>query len=99
MQPTVTFQGFRAIADTAGRYGNGRIAIQLVDAEDGLPVAKASVNVPDANLAPDEIAIKDYFENEGMLDALLEAGVVEAPHRRISAGYVQGIPVVRLRTP
>ena len=28
-------------------YGNGRIAIQLIDAEDGEPIATATINIPD----------------------------------------------------
>ena len=31
-------------------YGNGRPALELVDAEDGSPIAKATVNLPDVPL-------------------------------------------------
>ena len=62
-------------------YENGRLAIQLMDAEDHSPVATATVNLPDVDLDGDEVAIKDYSENAGMLDALIEAGVVSKPRR------------------
>lgn len=46
-------------------------------------------------LQGDEIAIKNYSEGEGVLEGLLEAGVVTQPHRSIRSGFVS-IPVVRL---
>lgn len=79
-----------------GRYGNGRTALQLVDAEDGSPIAKATVNLPDVEMAPDEVAIKDYAENEGMLRALTDAGIVEPTSRVVVTGYVT-VPVCRLK--
>lgn len=66
--------------------GTGRIALELVDDEG--PVARATVNMPEVKLAPDEILIKDYSENEGMLDALVNAGVVTDTGRREACGYV-----------
>lgn len=74
------------------RYNNGRIAIELVNAtkikEDGIEympgtmnIARATVNLPDYPLLKsDEVIIKDYSENEGMLNALINAGVVAEPH-------------------
>jgi len=46
-------------------------------------------------LAPGEILIKDYSENEGMLDALVAAGVVSDTGRRIQSEYAV-IPVAKL---
>ena len=76
-----------------GRYPNGRVALQLVD-EEG-PVATATVNVPEAELAADEVCIKDYAENAGVLDLLVLMGVVEPTGRRIPTGFVD-VPVARL---
>lgn len=76
-----------------GRYSNGRIAIELV--ENGEPVAVATVNLPNENLEADEIAIKDYSENEGMLRALLYGGVVTTPIRFVNIGFVK-IPICKL---
>jgi len=79
------------------RYTNGRPALLLIDSTtDGEEVAVASVNLPDIELEPDEICIKDYSENEGMLSALVTAGIVEKPHRFERSGFVT-IPICRLR--
>ena len=80
------------------RYGNGRAALRLVDAETGEPLATASVNVPDEALADDEMCVKDYAENAGLLDDLVRAGIVEATGRFVSAGYVT-IPIAKIRVP
>lgn len=84
------------------QYGNGRPAIRLVQARTRGPyagssevIAMASVNLPDEPLAEGEIFIKDYAENEGMLAALIAAGVVEDTGRRVSSGWVT-IPVAKL---
>lgn len=72
-----------------------RLALRLVDATTGAPVAIATLNNPAIDLAPDELLIKDYSENEGMLDTLLAAGLVHPPHRYAMSAYAQ-VPVVRL---
>lgn len=76
------------------RYGNGRIAIQLITAN-GEPWARATVNLPAEPLGADEVFIKDYSENEGMLDVLVAAGVVEDTGVRVDSGWVT-VPVARL---
>lgn len=60
-----------------GWYGNGNLAIQLFDVEDGSPVAIATTNT--GKVLPDnQVAIKDWTENQGMLEALEEAGVIDS---------------------
>jgi hypothetical protein len=59
------------------------------------PMGTATVNIPDAELASNEVCIKSYSENEGMLDALLKAKIVAKPHRTVQSGYVV-IPVCKL---
>jgi hypothetical protein len=88
VQPTVSLNGqtfglsFRRYAD------NGRVVIDLVD-DEGV-YARATSNLPEVTLAPDEVIIKDWSENAGMTEALVAAGVVEDTGRRVNAGYVQG---------
>lgn len=69
--------------------------IQLYSYEDGFrePFATASCNVD--GLKKDEVAIKDYSENEGMLRALMSAGIVYPPHKTIISGFAI-LPIVRL---
>ena len=76
------------------RYVNGdTVSISLVDTVDGEPVAHATVNIPGLDF--DEVTIKDYSENIGMVETLLSAGIIEKPHRAVSSGFVI-IPVARL---
>lgn len=92
----VQFLDWPCRVDLSGRYSNGRRAIRLFDANDGGPVATASVNLPEIDLAEDEIAIKTYSENTGILEVLLDGGVLAPPHREVSNGFAI-FPVCRLR--
>jgi len=89
MNKRVNFAGYEC-EYTIGEYANGGTAIRLVDVNDGYPVATASVWI--GNLFVDEIAIKDYSENEGMVEALVNAGIIDPPHRSVN-----GFPIVRLK--
>ena len=73
-----------------GKYrGNNRVAITVVDAEDGEDLLVATVNLPDEPLEEGETVIKDYSENEGVLAFLIENGIVSKPIRNISTGFTQ----------
>ena len=69
---------------------NDRIAIQIWNNEDGA-IADVTVNV-DEPLAKNEIAVKDYSENEGMLKEMMRIGLVTQVKRFIHSGFVQ-IPI------
>jgi len=71
------------------RYGGtDRIALPLYAVEDGSLVAVATVNLPELARAADEVVIKEYRENEGLLGLLVAAGVVRPPLRDMQSGYV-----------
>lgn len=70
-----------------GKYKNGQTSMQLLDAEDGTPVATASIAMPELSLDENEIVVKDYSENEGMLDFLLENSIVEMCSEYVETGY------------
>ena len=70
-----------------GKYPNGRMALVLTDAANGEDVAVATVNVPDVSLGPREVLIKNYSENEGMLDALEKAGWVKPTGDYVASGF------------
>jgi Rieske Fe-S protein len=91
----VLFKGWRCRVKE-GHYGNGRKALQLVDAEDGSPIATASVNLSDEPLGEGEVFVKNWSENEGMVEALTVAGIVEPTSRVVVSGYVT-VPVCRLK--
>ncbi len=78
------------------QYANGRVALSLVD-EEG-PVATATVNLPDVPLGKNQVLIKNWSENESMLDALLAAGVVKPTGQTVRSGFVE-VPVCELQPP
>jgi len=72
------------------RYELGnRIRLQLIAVDDELPYACATVNVPGVELAANEVLIKDWSENQGVLAALVAAGVVEETGRTVPTGRVE----------
>jgi len=73
---------------TKQKYAVGnRFAIMLTDSTDGEPIAIATVNIPGEYMTENEAAIKDYSENDGMLEALMNAGIVKKVNRYVSFGY------------
>jgi hypothetical protein len=77
------------------KYGNGRTAIELVDQEDGGLYAMATVNVTEINVNKDEVLIKNYSENEGILDVLVKEGIVSEPIQIFDVNYIK-IPLCKL---
>jgi len=87
---TVHFAGFRCSVHLARYcYAPDQIAIQLRDADSGEPVATATAAVPEQALPSNLVLIKSYSENEGMLDALVAAGLVRDTGERVPSGRVQ----------
>ena len=78
-----------------GKYSDGRTCLQLIETEDGAPVMMATVNIPGAVLEKDEVIIKNYSENEGVLEFLIENGIVSQPLRWVASGWVT-CPIVKL---
>jgi hypothetical protein len=76
------------------RYSNGQHRMEFIDSEDGLPVLVASSSI-DESLESDQIAIKDYSENEGVLKFLMEKGIVSSPLKYFNSGFVR-IPLCKL---
>ena len=78
----------RNLVISLGKYENGRTAIQLNDAIDGHPYAVATVNMPNVLLADNEVLIKDYSENQGVLDFLIKYNVVTPTPNGVQSGFV-----------
>lgn len=78
-----------------GHYSQGRLAIQLIDLEDGICITKASVNMPDLPCEIGHCYIKDYSENEGIYSQLVKLGIIS-----IAIRWVMGteIPYVKFLT-
>jgi len=78
-----------------GEYQNGRTILFLNDNATLEDVLCASVNLPNEALRPNEIAIKNYSENEGVLDALIKHKVVSKPKRYVNLTHVS-VPICEL---
>lgn len=86
MNHTITFNG-ETLTVVIGKYQKPtNIAIVLYDAH-GLPYMRASSN-PEYTLEKGEVAIKDWSENRGILEALIEARIVEDTGATIPSGFV-----------
>ena len=82
------FKGNTLSVEMTRYAGNDRRAIQLIDMEDGYPYCMATVNLPGADLSDNEVAIKNWSENEGILECLQANGVIGPVKRRIPSGFV-----------
>lgn len=79
-----SFSGFACVAVFNWYSADDSIAIQLEDAETGMPVCTASVCLAVRwRVREGEVLIKDYRENQGVLAALVAAGIVERPHEHL----------------
>ena len=56
-------------------------AILMNDAEDDLPFMCATVCIPDISLKENEIIIKNYSENKGVIDFLIKNNIVRKTNR------------------
>ncbi|MES2566997.1 MAG: hypothetical protein V4565_09035 [Bacteroidota bacterium] len=91
---TVKFQKWICFIEM-GIYPNGRKAIELINARSGEPVLVATINVPEICINEDEVIIKNYSENEGILDALIGAEIISRPVRIIQTGLIES-PICKL---
>lgn len=92
--PIIKFKKWECLPEI-GWYSNGRVAISLISAVNGEPIAVGTVNVPSADVPGGHVLIKNWSENSGMVTALKEAGIIEAPVGVVMTGFVQA-PVCKL---
>ena len=71
-----------------GKYANGRTRINLIDDSDNEPYCTATTDLPDVLLLDNEVFIKDYSENEGVLDFLTTNNIVIATDKWATSGFV-----------
>ena len=79
----------------ASTYANGRLGLTISalvkepDYEYEEPIAVATINIPEAPCPENEIWVKDYSENEGMVKNLVNWGVIEPMVRAsVRSGFV-----------
>lgn len=63
------------------------------------PVGTASVDLPDYNLKRGEILIKDYSENQGVAQAIQNAGLAQEIARTRAGHAVNGVSVMKITDP
>ena len=91
--------GIKAVIDTAYckqtecmihklRYPAGQALALIIESLDGEPLMTASVNLVDEHLADNEVAIKDWSENEGIRECLEKLGVIGPVKRSVKTGFV-----------
>ena len=79
------------LAVSLRKYNNGRTAIELLEMDPAygyFPYATATVNVPEVLLADNEVLVKDYSENEGVLDFLIKYNIVTPTPNGVHSGFV-----------
>ena len=93
-QRRVKFKEWNCITEyTSYAVDSKLIRILLRDIEDLTPIAVATSYIE--GLKEGEVAVKNYSENQGMLQALVEYDIVEKPHRMINEFpicYIKTIP-------
>lgn len=92
-QHKVKFKSYNCVLEKL-TYRNDRIALELFDEKNGEPVLVATVNIPNEFIETDEIIIKNYSENEGILETLIRASIISQPVR--FAQNNQGMPICKL---
>lgn len=85
----IQFKTYKCKVSYSKYITNQRISITLVDYDDDYPIAVATVNIPEENLDYNEVAIKNWSENEGILQTLIDAGIINKPHRQVDIGFVK----------
>ena len=85
-------------------YLNGRASVQYEMLSEDEPFKSmgvievaciATLNLPEEDLEPDEVIIKDYSENEGIYDCMLKAGHIGPALRYVNSGFIKA-PVCKL---
>lgn len=97
-QKIVRFAGQDCVVQSLRYPFSDHTALLLFDAQSGHYVGTATVNFPDIPLCKTQVFIKDYSENEGMLAALEQAGIVKAMGVYVPTG-IGSLPVCELLIP
>lgn len=87
------FKSYDCVVKKTKYMNNGNLALMLLNKENGEMVALITVNGND-KFPPDTALVKDYSENEGMLEAITEAGLVEEVIGYAPLGFVIA-PIVK----
>lgn len=82
---SVSFRGRECIV-LKGMYRSGQIKLWLVAARTREQMGTATVHMPVHALPKDHVLIRDQSDNEGVLKALVEGGIVSEPVNVVTVG-------------
>lgn len=85
----VKFKNYDCLVEKK-KYQDGSIRLNLIDVEDGMPVCTATKFYEKSNITNKEeySLIKNYAENEGILNCLVENKIIELTETQYEVGYV-----------
>jgi hypothetical protein len=88
MSKVVKFRNYSCRVTVSRYYYGNTPCIHLISTIDGSPVATATVNLIDYGLLPPKNCchIKNYSENQGILEALIEAEIIKPLDQVIKFG-------------
>jgi hypothetical protein len=69
------------------KYQDGTIALRIFDEYDH-PLMTVTKNVPGCSLKKNQILVKNYSENEGILECLEEQEIIERTGMLCSSGFI-----------
>lgn len=70
-----------------GKYPCGQNALIILD-ELGSPLLKASCAIPEVQIKQNQIIIKNWSENDGILDELIKNKILETSGEMVFINYV-----------
>lgn len=71
-----------------GRYKDGSYALSIFD-DYGEPLINVTKHVPGYKLQENQILVKNYSENEGILECLIEQEIIKNTGIVVPTGFVQ----------
>lgn len=77
------------------KYGNRRPAILIKD-EEGLPYMTATINVSNYECPIEDVVIKNYSENEGIYEWLVERNIILPAYGELSLPHGIHAPICEL---
>jgi len=83
----VTFKGSQFEVHIEKYRNNNRNAIMVIKKDDPDYDYIATINIPNANIDENMVIIKNYSENEGILDMLVKEKIVTKPIRYVQSGF------------
>lgn len=70
-----------------GYYNNDRLAINLIELPDLSSYGTVTINISEVELSENQIVVKNYNENKGMVDFLLRNKLVDKEYNYFYVGY------------